>query len=115
MLKINGVVIATPKAFQVEINDIDGETERNAQGDMIRDRIAVKTKINLEWGPLKNNEISTLLQSVSGVFFNVTYPDPYTGSNSTKTMYVGTRTAPMYNYNDGNPKWESLRMSLIER
>lgn len=48
MLVINGVEIATPKTFQVDINDIDGETNRNAKGEMLRDRIAVKRKLNCE-------------------------------------------------------------------
>jgi hypothetical protein len=111
MIKINGVDIATPKTFTVEINDIDGDTERNAQGDLIRDRIAVKQKIQLDWGPLTNAQISVLLKAVKDVFFDVTYPDPYAGTNSTKNMYVGARTAPMYK----NGLWESLKMSFIER
>lgn len=115
MIKINGVDIATPKTFQVEINDIDGETERNAQGDLIRDRITVKQKLSLEWPPLTNAQISTLLKAVKDVYFNVTYPDPLEGTNSTKNMYVGTRTAAVYNYNNGNPQWEGLKMDFIER
>jgi hypothetical protein len=114
MIKINGVDIATPKVFGVDINDIDGETERNAQGDMMRDKIAVKKKLNMEWPPLENNEISVLLNAVKDVFFQVTYPDPSEGE-TTKTMYVGTRTAAMYNYNNGDPKWEGLKMNFIER
>ncbi|MFR4588743.1 MAG: DUF6711 family protein, partial [Streptococcus lutetiensis] len=79
MLKINGVAIATPKVYEVTVQDLDGETNRNANGDMIRDRIAVKRKLNLEWQPLSQSEISTLLTAVSGVFFTVTFPDPQLG------------------------------------
>ena len=110
MIKINGVDIATPKSFSVEINDIDGETERNASGDLIRDRIAVKRKLECEWPPLTDGQISSLLQSVSNVFFSVTYPDPMNGT-ITKTMYVGARTAALYKVG----LWEGLKMSLIER
>ena len=49
MLSINGVAIATPKSFEVTISDLDGESNRNANGEMIRDRIGVKRKIALEW------------------------------------------------------------------
>ena len=52
MLKINGVDIATPKTFSVDISDLDGETNRNAKGELIRDRIAVKEN-SCEWPPLK--------------------------------------------------------------
>nr|DAL65992.1 MAG TPA_asm: hypothetical protein [Caudoviricetes sp.] len=38
MLVINGVEIATPKTFQVDINDIDGETNRNAKGENVSNK-----------------------------------------------------------------------------
>lgn len=116
MIKINGVVIATPKVYEVTISDIDGETERNANGMLIRDRIAVKRKLNLEWGPLTQLEIQTLLNAISSVFFTVNYPDPMSGM-VTKTMYVGDRTVPAYMYDkiSGQMKWQGLKMNFIER
>lgn len=114
MIKINGVVIATPKAYEATVSDLDGESNRNANGELIRDRIAVKRKLNLEWGPLTQVEISTLLSAVSSVFFTVTFPDPELGV-VTKTMYVGDRTAPAYSYIDGEVKWQGLKMNFIEK
>ncbi|MEN8079150.1 DUF6711 family protein [Clostridioides difficile] len=114
MLSINGVAIATPKSFQVDIQDLDGESNRNAQGDMIRDRIAVKRKISLEWPPLTQSESSTLLNAVSSVYFTVTFPDPKDGM-ITKTMYVGDRTTPAYQFKDGQVKWSGLKMNFIEK
>ena len=32
MIKINGVAIATPKTFEVTVSDLDGNSERNANG-----------------------------------------------------------------------------------
>lgn len=49
-LTINGVAVKPPKSFQVGIQDIDGETGRNANGDMVRDRITTKRKLDCEWG-----------------------------------------------------------------
>lgn len=115
MLKVNGVTIATPKEFSVEITDVDGSSGRNAKGEMIRDRIAVKRKLNCSWGPLTNAQMSTLLQAVSSVFFTVTYPDPQTGTNQTKTFYVGDRTAPMLIYKNNVPLWEGLDMNFVEK
>ena len=114
MLSINGVAIATPKTFEATVSDLDGESNRNANGELIRDRIAVKRKINLEWGPLTQTEIQTLLNAVSSVFFTVTFPDPQSGV-ITKTMYVGDRTAPAYQYIDGEVKWQGLKMNFIEK
>ena len=114
MLKINGVAIATPKTYEVTIQDLDGESNRNASGNMIRDRIAVKRKINLEWPPLSQWEVSTLLNAVSSVFFTVEFPDPQLGM-ITKIMYVGDRTAPAYQYKNGVVKWSGLKMNFIEK
>ena len=69
MIKINGVAIATPKIYEATVSDLDGESNRNAAGQLIRDRIAVKRKLNLEWGPLSQSEIAPILNAVSGVFF----------------------------------------------
>ncbi|WP_289128098.1 DUF6711 family protein [uncultured Clostridium sp.] len=114
MIKINGVAIATPKTFEVTVSDLDGESERNANGQLIRDRIAVKRKINLEWSPLTQAESSKLLNAVSDVFFTVEFPDPQLGIIS-KTMYVGDRTTPAYSYINGVIKWSGLKMNFVER
>lgn len=116
MLKINGVAMASPSEFKVDISDLDGETGRNAKGNLIRDRVAVKRKLECAWAPLKDNEISKLLQAVQSSFFQVEYPDPMTGNNQIKTFYVGDRSAPMY-WKDGSGQylWQGLSMNLIER
>ena len=114
MIKINGVAIATPKVFEATVSDIDGETNRNANGELIRDRVAVKRKINLEWGTLEQSEMSKILNAVSNVFFTVEFPDPQLGL-ITKTMYVGDRTSPAYSYIDNKIKWQGLKMNFIER
>lgn len=115
MLQINGVEITAPKSLQFDLQDIDGDTNRNAKGEMIRDRIAVKRKLECEWGPLTMEQCSTLLKAVQNVFFSVTYPDALEGKMLTKTMYVGDRTSPMLTYKDGKPYWQSLKMDFIEK
>lgn len=115
MLKINGVAIATPKVFKVSLYDIDGETYRNAKGELMRDRIGTKRKLECEWPALTMAQISPLLQTVKDEFFTVEYPDPYEGTTVTKTFYVGDRTAPMLMQKDGQILWEGLSMNFIER
>lgn len=110
MLRINGVDITAPKAFQVDIEDVDGESGRNARGEMLRDRIAIKRKLNCEWGPLNDEQISTILKSVKDVFFTVSYPDPEEGTIS-KTFYVGNRNMPMLH----KGLWEGLKMNFVEK
>ncbi|MDB8553248.1 DUF6711 family protein [Turicibacter sanguinis] len=115
MLKINAAAVEAPKTFSVDLEDLDGDSYRNVLGQMTRDRIATKRKLNCEWGPLNNDQISKILTSVKGVFFMVEYPDPMEGRVLTKEFYVGTRTSPVYNWSDGEVKWEGLKMNFIER
>lgn len=114
MLIINGVVVPTPKSMSISINDIDAETGRNANGTIVRDRVAVKRKIECEWGMLTQDEMQKLLNAVTPVFFSVKFIDPQIGE-TTKTMYVGDRTAPVYNFNSKFKLWSSLKMNFIEK
>lgn len=115
ILTIAGVEVKDPSVFQVEITDIDKESERNANGTMQRTRVAVKRKLTVEWGPLSNSEISKILNSVSDVFFTVKYPDPVTGGVTTKTFYTGDRTAPVLRVIKGATRWEGLKTNLVEK
>lgn len=114
-MKINGIKITpTPQEMQVTINDIDGETTRNARGDMTRDRIAVKRKISLKFPALTDAQIQAILGAVSDEFFNVEYFDPLLGL-TTKTFYVGDRTAPVYSRHKNFCYWTEVSFNLVER
>lgn len=116
MLKINGVVVKSPSVLRYNLYDIDGESNRNLKGELIRDRIGTKVKLEVEWNYLTMSEISTILNAVSDVFFNVEYPDAKTGAVITKTFYVGDRTAPLLKKDSqGNYIWEGLKLSFIEK
>ncbi len=115
LLKINGSYVKSPQSLKVTISDLDGNTTRSANGLLTRDRIAVKRKLDCDWGPLTQSECSSLLSAVVSEFFTVTYLDPKDGI-VTKTMYVGDRSEELYNYGDGtSPLWASLSMNFIER
>ena len=115
MYKINGVSMPAPKAFKVAISDIDGETNRNANGDLMRDRIATKRKIEIEYQPLDPGDISKILKAISPVFVSVEFPDPQEGTLITKIMYAGDKSAPVYQCIEGETKWSGLTFNLIEK
>lgn len=115
MLKVNGTTIKTPRKMKVGIYDVSKDADRNAAGTILIDRVAVKRKIECEWGALTNTEMSALLSAVTSVFFSVTYPDPQTGAAKTITCYAGDRTAPVYREISGTPLWEGLKMNFIEQ
>lgn len=117
MLKINGVTIKHPKSMSVSISDVDSpSTTRNAKGDLIRDRVNVKRKIELDFPPMKQSDMQTLLTAIQDQFFSVTYLDPQLGI-ITRTMYVGDRSAPLYKYGAGGSDilWENVKFNFVER
>lgn len=115
-LIINGVAVTAPILFKPDIEDVDGNSYRNAKGKTFRDRVAVKRKLNCEWGPLSMAECSTLLKAVKDEFFQVKYPDPEEGAFITKTFYVGPRSAPaLVMDKNGEITWKGLTMNFIEQ
>lgn len=115
MFKINDTTVVIPSAMTVGIMDIDGESNRTADGTMIRDRIATKRKLQCSWNALTTTEMSTLLQSMNDEFFSVQYLDPYTGTEQTKTFYVGDRSAPVYRLVSGKELWSGLKADFVEK
>ena len=110
-------VLPTPSELKWSISDLDADgSGRNQNGDMFRDRVAVKRKLECTWPPLLANEMSELLNAVSDIFFELTYPDAMTGSNRTMTCYMGDRSSPiMRPETDGKWLWGGLSMNFVER
>lgn len=117
-LQINYREIAEyPATFQVTILDLDdGDSSvRTSDGTLNRERITVKRQIDMTWNALPMDKISALLQSMDGVFFDFTYPDPMIGSYTTKKMYVGNRPSTIPFEKDGELWWNGLKITLTER
>ena len=117
IIKINNVVITCPKEFSVTPMDLDnGESSvRTSNGTLTRDRIAVKRQIDMAWGILTWNDIAIILQAMSGIFFDVFYPDAMEGTYITKTFYVGNRPCPIAFEINGVMMWDGLKVTLTER
>ena len=117
-LAINGAVVKPPKDFKISYEDIDADSSgRNAAGQMIRDVIARKVKLELAWGPLSDSEISEILIKSSSAFFSVTYTDAFEGKMLTRIFYAGAKTSAAYSWNEKFKanKWEGLSINFIEQ
>ena len=117
LIKINGVTIKTPSKFSYIRQDFDLDSARSVTGDMVRQRITTKVKLELVWfsGAMDAQSMATLLQAVDDVFFEVSYYDIHDGQIRTSTFYVGDRSATMYSYINGVPVFNEISFSLVEK
>lgn len=119
ILKVNGVAIQDPQTLEFQIYDLDSEegSGRNQNGDMFRDRKAIKRKIVCNFPPLTQSQMKTILTAVEPMFFELEYPDARTGSQRTMTCYVGDRTTPIYRKDPYTQEWiwKGLSINFIER
>lgn len=114
LISINGVDIPTPSDLQVGIMDLS-KAERNANGTMIIERIATKRKLEISYSYLSSTDLSSVLNAIDPVFFNVTYMDPQTDSMRTGSFYSGDRNCGMLSFTNGVPRYKDVKFNLIER
>lgn len=114
LITINGVNVPTPTDFQVGIQDISN-AQRNANGLMIIERICTKKTLSISYSYLSASDMSTVLQAIAPVYYNVTYLDPLTNTNVTSSFYCGDRSLGMIDYQNGVPRYQNVKFTLIER
>ena len=86
-----------PKSGRISYQDLDGESERNAKGYLVRQVIRTNVvKIELEFPPMPEKDAKALLALFNKHSeFSFTYPDSFFGGGSgvnTITAYCGDRS-----------------------
>lgn len=116
-IKINGKEIKCPSSFQYTRSDLDVDSYRDINGNLVRNRIATKVQLTLTWkaGAMDVQSMSTLLTAMDDVFFQVFYFDVHDGAMRTATFYASDKTAQMYSYIDGVPIFNEISLTLIEK
>lgn len=109
----NLVDMPSPTVMDVGIQDIS-KASRNANGRMIKERIATKDKIELSWAYLSAEDAKTILQAVKAESFWVGYMYPVTNAYTVKEFYAGDRKAPMLDYNNGVYRYKDVAFNCIE-
>ncbi len=115
---IAGNKVKIPNELTVSVQTLDsGSSGRNANGDMVRDIIGRKTKLDVKWGPLNTAEVSLILRLIDAAFVTVRYLDPQEGGLITKTFYCGDRSIPVYSWNSKYlaMMWQGLNVPFIEK
>lgn len=120
-LKINGVDI-TPyvayQGFKWQRSDADGPNAGRSidNATLIRDRLAIKIRLDITCRPLTLQEASTVLKLIEPEFVTVTYTDPAQGIDVTKTMYSNNIPAQfLIQRKNGIELWGGITFPLIEK
>ena len=114
---INGKEIKCPSSFSYTRSDLDQDSYRDINGNLVRNRISTKVQLILTWkaGAMDVQSMSTLLTAMDDVFFQVFYFDVHDGAMRTATFYASDKTAQMYSYIDGVPVFNEISVTLIEK
>ena len=97
-------------------NDLDGPNAgRTLTGLLIRDRVAIKATLKVTCRPLTGEQLATILQLIEPEWVSVTYTDPTTNTDVTKTMYSNNVPATLKHTNGSTDFWGGLSFPLIER
>lgn len=120
IVKVNGVDLTPYIALgglKWQRNDVDGpNTGRGLDGNMIRDRVGTKIRLDCTCRPLTSSELSIVLNAIEPVFVQATYTDPMLGREVTKTMYSNNIPATfLFIKPDGTEWWEGVAFPLIEK
>ena len=116
---INGVDITNliaHRGFKWKRNDIDGPNAgRNLSGDMIRDRVTTKMRLDITCRVLTGAEHSMLMNLIMPEFVTVTYDDPVYGTVS-KAMYANNNDSEFcIKKPNGLELWYNVTFPLIEK
>ena len=118
-IKIDGTDITNLIAYnglKWSRNDVDGPNAgRNINGDMIRDRVGTKIRLDVTCRLLNQDEHSMLMQLLMPEFVQVTYDDPVYGL-TTKTMYANNHSSTfLIKKPSGREYWGGVSFPLVER
>lgn len=119
-LEIDGVDIVPFIAYgglKWQRSDVDGDgAGRDLSGDMRRNRVATKVRLDVTCRLLKSSELSTVLTAIMPEWVSVKYYDPQIGGVVTKTMYANNNPASyQIRKPDGTEWWSGVTFPLVEK
>ena len=112
--RINGVAFShVPSSYQWTQEDVSSaDAGRTEDGRMHKKRLRSVVGIELAWRAIPISVASAVLRAFEPEYITVEYLDPKSGGYTTKTFYVGNRTAPLYNAT--LDLWENISFKIVE-
>lgn len=115
MMFVDGIGLS-PSTFKCTIQDISSpESGRTQDGLMHKDVVAVKRKIDLGFNGSNPEAAKKILSCFRPTYVSVTYPDPESGLNETRTFYTGDKSTDIKIWTVGNKRYSSITFNIIER
>lgn len=95
--------------------DVDGPNAGRAlDGTLVRDRVAIKERLDITCRPLKTKELSIVMSLVYPEWVKVIYLSPIAGTEVTRTMYSNNIPATfLMRKPDGTEWWSGVTFPLI--
>ena len=114
MIRINGIDMPTPTHYQVDYENI-GQFQRNANGNIMGDLVAIKATIQAQWDILSDDEAQAVLSQGRPAIVNVQFFDPDINRNRNAAMLMQRRAGQVAMQRGGRLWWKGLSISLTER
>lgn len=99
LIKVNGTTLPHVATYTVGWYDVSKDSGRDtttADGTMILNVISQKYRLDITTTYMTEAQLQSFYQKISSApTMNVTFFNPYTGTNVTKTMYRGDRTTQL--------------------
>ena len=115
-MKIQGVTIKTPSDLGWGYADLSSEESgRTLDGKSHKDIVAQKVALNPVWSNPNAIETSEILKAVCPYAYrNVTYLDPITNTEVTKSFYTGDKSVSVHSYALGGTVYSNVSFNFIE-
>lgn len=114
MLKIAGTTVKAPTELKIGRFDLT-KSSRTASGKMVMELIATKRRVDVIWKMLTDDELQTILNTITAnkPFFILEYPD--VGGTKTMTCYAGDINTSLWHTIGGVRYWQEVSISFIEQ
>ena len=112
------ITLPTPSSYSWTYSDLDKDSGRNDYGQMVRNRLASKVKLEISWNADKNPSANAQMVSILKKLPPFFYCEYLDGDNSVKTMecYRGDIKRGLYRYDpEKNCIWKETSVNFIER
>lgn len=92
------VSLPDPMSLKITKYDLDSEdgSGRNQNGEMLRDRVATKEKLEMTFPPMQRRDYQRILLLTKEQFFKCRYYSDYYQGYREVYMYVGDQSEPLY-------------------